>query len=476
MDTALKEKIESLPLGPGVYFMKTQEGDILYIGKAVSLKKRVASYFSKAALYSPKISVLVKKIEDVDVIETPSEVDALLLEAQLINEYTPPYNTRQKDDKSFPLIKISGEKFPLLTITRNKTEKKAKYYGPYTDSYLLREAVKIIHSLFPIRKCKTLPKTPCLYYHLGQCIAPCIKPEVKPEHDRMLQEIQAFLGAGKKSFIDYLTERMEKASREYRYEEAQVFKNQIEALGRLNRKRYYEFKPTAGMGLAATQELKKVLGSEVIPEKIACIDISNIQGKDAVASKVAFFRELPDKNDYRKYHIKSVHGIDDFASIREVVRRMVRGIREGKETFVPDLLLIDGGKGQLSSAYQVLQEEDFLDIKVISIAKRFEHIFTTQTKEPIIFDKSSPALRLLMRIRDEAHRFAISFHRRLREKALSRSFLDDVPGIGEKRKRIILQRFSSSEELIRADLSEIACLPGMNRKIATRILYKLLST
>lgn len=475
MHDKLKERIEGLPLGPGVYLFKGETGDILYIGKAVSIKKRVQSYFVRSNLHGPKIDVLVTKIHDIDCIETPSEVDALLLEASLINEYQPRYNTRQKDDKTFPLIKISGEEFPLVTMTRNKQDKRAKYYGPYTDSYLLREAIKIIHSLFPIRKCKTLPKTACLYYHLSQCLAPCIKPEVKPEHDRLIKEISSFLGGGKKSFIDYLTEHMEHASSELRYEEAQVYKNQIEALGRLRKKRYYDFKPTAAMGLAATQELKRALGMEVLPEKIACIDISNIQGTLSVGSKVSFYRELPDKNEYRKYRIKTVEGANDFASIGEVVRRMVRGIKEGKETVKPDLLMIDGGKGQLGAALEVLKEEEFLDMTLISIAKKFEHIYRVDQPDPLIFGPDSPALRLLMKVRDEAHRFAISYHRRLREKALSRSFLDDIPGIGEKRKRMILERFSSKGELARADIKELEGLPGMNRQIATRILFKLLS-
>jgi excinuclease ABC subunit C len=471
----LKEKLSNIPNGPGVYFMKDKKGEVLYIGKAVSLRRRVTSYFSGREAVSPKVAVMIAKIEDIDTIETPTEVDALLLEANLINEYSPRYNTRQKDDKSFPLIKISAEKFPLLTLTRSKTEKKARYYGPYTDGYLLREAVRIIHSLFPIRKCSSLPKKPCLYYHLGQCIAPCFKPEVKPEHDALIQEICSFLGGGKKSFIDYLTEGMEEASKDYRYEEAQVYKEQIEALGRLRKKRFYTSRPQAGIGLSATQELKRLLGLETVPERVACIDISNIRGTHTVASKVTFYRELPEKNDYRKYHIKTVAGIDDTASIAEVVRRLVHALKEGKETFRPDLLMIDGGKGQLNAAFKVLKAEEFLDMKLMAIAKRFEHLFLPEQKEPLVLEKDSPALRFLMKVRDEAHRFAVSFHRRLREKALSRSFLDDIPGIGEKRKRMLLQRYSSSDQIAHADINELAGLPGMNRKIATRILYRLLA-
>ncbi len=470
----LKDKISSLPLGPGVYLMKDARGKVLYVGKAISLKKRAASYFQKRALHGPKIEVLVGKARDIETIETQTEVDALLLEASLINEMTPPYNTRQKDDKSFPFIKISNEPFPLVSITRNKADKKSIYYGPYTDAYLLREAVKIIHNLFPIRKCRTLPKTPCLYYHLNQCLAPCINFKIKPQHDQLINEIRSFLGGGKKSFIDYLNERMETSSKEYRYEDASGFKSQIDALSRLRKKRFNVIKGTSGIGLSATQELKKIFKLKRIPEKIACIDISNISGAHSVASRVCFHRELPVKTEYRKYRIKTVKGINDYASIQEVVRRFIHGIKEGKEVFWPDLLMIDGGKGQLNAAYQVLKEEDFLDVTLISIAKRFEHIFWTSSKEPVILESDSPALRLLMKIRDEAHRFAITYHRRLRSQALEKSFLDDVPGIGEKRKRMLLRKFSSSRELERADIDELANLPGMNRKIASKIIFKLL--
>ncbi|MBI4115867.1 MAG: GIY-YIG nuclease family protein, partial [Candidatus Omnitrophica bacterium] len=217
--------------------MKSQEGEILYIGKARILKKRVASYLRNQG-HLPKVQVLLSKVHDLDYVETPTEIDALLLEAHLIKKLRPRYNKELKDDKSYPLLKITGDAYPRIHLTRNQTDRKARYYGPYTDAKLLREAVTLINTLFPIRKCRTLPKRACLYYHIGQCLAPCIKPEVKPKYSQVVDEVRRFLGGGKKSFMDYLTDRMFLAAKELRFEDAQFFKEQIQALGKLKKKRF----------------------------------------------------------------------------------------------------------------------------------------------------------------------------------------------------------------------------------------------
>ncbi len=482
--TALKEKISRLPLDPGVYLMKGAEGEILYIGKARSLKKRVSSYLRPHPEF-PKVAILIQKVEDLDYLETPTEVDALLLEARLIRKYKPPYNQELKDDKSYPLLKITREAFPRIHLTRNKTDKKAVYYGPYTDAKLLREAVNLINALFPIRKCQTLPKTACLYYHIGQCLAPCIKPEIKTEYSRVVEEVKRFLGKGKRSFMEYLTDRMKHAARELRFEDAQFFKEQIEALARLKKKRFSLKKQDLGIALSATLELKKILEMEKAPEKIVCFDVSNIQGDEAVASKVSFYRELPDKLEYRRYKIKTVVGINDYAMIQEALRRMLIGIKEGRENFIPDLIVIDGGKGHLSATSEILKEEGFETTELISIAKRFETVYQKQ-KEPgpstsgpgpfcstsgdeISIPRDSSALYLLQKIRDEAHRFAITYHRLLKEKGLTKSALDEIPGIGEIRKRILLEQFDSVDEIKRSGVNELAGLPGMNESCARQI-------
>ncbi len=295
----MQQNLNALPVTSGVYLMKGSRGEMLYIGKALSLKKRVLSYFREHGR-SAKISVLVTKIKKIDVIETPTEADALLLEASLVKKYQPKYNTELRDDKSFPLIKITNERFPRLHMTRNKTDKKATYYGPYTDSKLLREVIRIINNLFPIRKCTTLPKTACLYYHIGQCLAPCIKPEIKSEYNRHIKEIKTFLGGGRKSLMDYLTDRMHQARKSYQFEDAQFFKDQIEALGWIRKKRFDAKRPEGGIGLSGTLELKRIFNLKRLPERIVCFDVSNIQGDKAVASRVSFHRELENKMEYRR--------------------------------------------------------------------------------------------------------------------------------------------------------------------------------
>ena len=464
---AVRAKIQNLPFKPGVYFMKDEAGEILYIGKAGSLRKRARSYLLNRAEF-PKITILMGKARDIDYVETPTEVDALLLEAHLIRKYKPRYNQELKDDKSFPLIKITAEKFPRIHITRNKTtDKKALYYGPYTDARLLREAVALINNLFPIRKCQKLPKTACLYYHIGQCLAPCIKPEVRGEYDKVVSEVRSFLGGGKKSFMEYLTDRMRAAAEELRFEDAQFFKEQIEELSRLRKKQFSFKRPEGGIGLSATMELRRALEMEKLPEKIVCFDVSNIQGDEAVASRASFYRELADKVEYRRYKIRGVTGINDYAMIQEALRRMINGIKEGRETFIPDVIMIDGGKGHLNAAREVLRAEGFENTALISIAKKFETIYWAKPETvELVFPKDSPVQHLLEKIRDEAHRFAITYHRSLKVKNLSRSELDQIPGIGDKRKRVLLRQFDSMDELKRSGVDQLAGLPGMNRSSA----------
>lgn len=472
----LKEIVGNMPLVPGVYFMKDETGTILYIGKAKILRNRVRSYLINKMQF-PKIAVLMSHVTDIDFVETSTEVDALLLEAQLVRQYKPRYNAELKDDKSFPLLKITDEDFPRLMVTRNRKDRKALYYGPYTDAKLLRDAVNLINDLFPIRKCQKLPKTACLYYHIGQCVAPCIKPDVKPEYDALVAEVRQFLGGGKKSFVDYLTERMQQAASEFRFEDAQFFKEQIQALGKLKKKRFEPRRPEGGIGLAATLELKRILGMEKLPEKIVCFDVSNIQGDEAVASRVAFYRELPDKLAYRRYKIRHVEGINDYAMIQEALRRMLIGIKEGRETFIPDVVMIDGGKGHLAAAAEVMKEQGFEETELISIAKRFETIYNgkkilngeAESGEDLLIPRDASSNHLLQKVRDEAHRFAITYHRSLKARGMEKSELDEIDGIGEVRKLELLKQFDSIEELKRAGVEQLAGLPGMTRPAAQRV-------
>ncbi len=466
-DGNLRCVVDKLPLTPGVYVMRDASGKVLYIGKAKSLRKRVLSYFRVPAL-SPKIAVLMGKVRRIEHIDTPTEIDALLLEAHLIRKHQPRYNQELKDDKSFPLIKLTREKFPRLSITRQKADPGAVYYGPYTDSKLLRQAVGLIQALFPIRKCRTLPKAACLYHHLGQCVAPCIKPEVKPEYDRLIQEVKRFLGGGKKSFAQYLKDRMDRASRELRFEDAQFFKDQIDALSKLKKKRFRPKNPGQGISLSATLELKERLRLSKIPEKIVCFDVSNVQGDQSVASRVAFYREFPEKSAYRRYKIRGVPGINDYAMIAEALTRMLEGIKAGREDFVPDLIMIDGGKGHLNAAAKVLVREG-AEGELISIAKQFEWIHSPKFSAPIVMVSDSPALYLLKKVRDEAHRFAITYHRSLKSKGLEASVLDGIDGVGPKRKRLLLKYFEDVASIRNASLETLCDVPGIDRDSAAKV-------
>jgi excinuclease ABC subunit C len=464
----LKEQVGQLPLTSGVYFFKGPNREVLYIGKARELRKRVQSYFSNKG-HSPKISVLLTHIRSIEIIETQTEVDALLLEAELIRKHAPRYNSRLKDDKTYPLVKLTGDRFPRLVVTRNRKEKKATYYGPYTDARLLGEAVRVFNSIFPIRKCRTLPKRACLYYHIGQCVAPCIKPEVKPKYDWYVKQVKSFLTGGRKSLIDFIGDRMKKAAAQYRFEDAQFFKEQIEALGWFKKKKFDAKRPEGGIGLRGTMELKNALSMERLPEKIVCFDVSNIQGDESVASKVCFYRELSNTLEYRRYKIKSVSGIDDYAMIQEAVRRMIRGIKEGRESALPDLIVIDGGKGHLNAARKVLEAEECAHLEIISLAKKLELVYSPKREEAIVFGRDSSALKLLQKARDEAHRFAITYHRSLKQKKLTRSVLDDIKGIGDTRRNLLLKAFDSLEELKNTPVDVLAKMEGMNQTVAARI-------
>lgn len=470
---SLKQSVAVLPMTPGVYLMKDEIGTVIYIGKAASLRKRVRSYFTRQQNESPKIEALRKKISAVEHIETVTEAEALLLEAQLISQYDPRYNTLLKDNKSYPLLKITHERYPRLLITRDKHDAKAEYFGPFTDTGLLREVVRLIQVIFPIRVCRHLPHKACLYYSLGQCLAPCSNADVDDAYMKTVDELRQFLRGNKSSFIEYLTLRMKTAAQELCFEEAEVCKRQIQALKDLRMKKFNVRDPRASIGLAGSRELKKELGLKKVPIKIVCFDVSNIQGKWAVASRVCFVREIPDKKLYRRYKIMTVRGIDDYAMMREAVMRMSNGLRKKMEKKRPDLIIIDGGKGHLRAAEEVLTREGFAMIPCVSIAKREEELFYARGTKKVLFPEGSAALNLLKRIRDEAHRFAITYHRQLRSKSLTLSILDTIPGIGSKRKQALLQAFPSIKELKAATVEDIARVEGLNEQLARSILSVL---
>lgn len=568
------EDARKLPASPGVYLMKDKENKVIYVGKAASLRDRVSQHFRGHE--SPKNQMLVTNVEGLEYIVTGNEVEALVLESNLIKEHMPRYNVRLRDDKHYPFIRITNEEFPRICIARRREPDGSRYFGPYPDSKAVRKLIKMA-SGFGIRRCrKKLPCPPCLNYHIKQCAAPCINKVTKEEYQDMLKNVENFLKGKKSALINDLKTEMETHAEKQDYEAAARIRDQIRALeGLLEKQRvdtggkkeqdiiaiailnntaslqlfhviegklrghdtfslntggsdeievlssfikqyYQDITPPQEiivpidipdksiihwlsekgsrikipknnvekglLGLAienarmimkqhifsgkkeALQSLQKALELPVLPELIEAFDISNISGTDATGSLVAFRNGEPDKKNYRHFRIRTVEGADDFAMMGEIVSRSYRRRKvEGKR--MPDLVLIDGGKGQLNAAISALSGLG-ITLNTAGLAKEFEYIFLPDKESPVILPKDSPALQLLQRIRDEAHRFAVGYHRKLRGKMLTRSALDAIKGIGEIKKRALLQHFRSIEELKKADILEIQKVPGIRKKDA----------
>jgi excinuclease ABC subunit C len=578
--TKTLDDAKKLPQSPGVYIMKDRENNVIYVGKAASLRERVSQYFRVHE--SPKNRMLVRNIEELEYIVTGNEVEALVLESNLIKEHMPRYNVRLRDDKAYPYIKITNEEYPRICIARRREHDGAQYFGPYPSSKAVRKLIRMA-SGFGIRRCrKKLPCPPCLNYYIKQCAAPCLGEVTKEEYLDIIKNVASFLKGKRSQLLRDMKAEMESLSENQDYEAAARIRDQINALQELSEKQrvsvpgqkeqdviafaiagdtgslqifhisegklkgrdtfslntagsdeeevvssfikqYYQDtappeeiiipieikdesilrwlsekgsklktpknKVERGlMNLAqenacmilnqkmlaeskgkneALLSLQKALALPVPPSIIEAFDISNIGGTDATGSLVVFKNGEPDKKNYRRFKIKTVQGADDFAMMEEVVARAYsRRKEEGKR--MPDLILIDGGKGQLNSALSALSKLG-MELNAAALAKEFEYIFIPESEAPLILPKDSPALVLLQRIRDEAHRFALGYHRKLRGKKLRESELDGIAGIGEKKKRALLQYFRSVEELKKAQVSEIAKVPGITRKDADSV-------
>jgi len=407
----LKDKLKNLPNSPGVYLFKDAQGKIIYIGKAKALKKRVASYFARPQ--TDKNQMMVAKIADLDYLLTATETQAIILEAALVKEKQPKYNIDLKDDKSFPLIKISDEEFPTITIARRRKPAKqdtALYFGPYTNTQALRRAVKLIRKVFGFRTCKNIPNKACLYYRLKLCPAPCIGKVDQQEYMRIIKDIIMFLGSRYEELINALSVRMQQAAKKKNFEEAAKRRDQILALSAMQQNRDY------AAGFDELEDLKNFLHLAKLPERIEAFDISNISGTLATGSMVSFDKGRPDKNNYRRFRIKTVKGIDDYKMMAEVVRRRyTRLVQENLP--LPDLVLIDGGKSHLLVAADEIKKLGIV-IPMASIAKDRENIYTLVNRYPVRLKSDTPALNLIRRIRDEAHRFAIAYHHVLRRKKI----------------------------------------------------------
>jgi excinuclease ABC subunit C len=407
----LKEKISNLPDSPGVYKFKDAGGKIIYIGKAKSLKKRVNSYFTR--FLSAKTQALVAKTVDLDYALTPSEAQAELLEASLIKERQPYYNISLKDDKSFPLIKISDDEFPVVSICRRKKQKESGrpvYFGPYTDASSLRQAFKAMRRIFGFRSCRKMPKQACLYCRLKLCPAPCAGNISCREYKELISQIKLFLESKYEELLDKLYADMKQASRQKNFEEAARIRDQISALS------VFRQASPRQAAFGELEDLEKALRLDKIPERIEAFDISNISGKEATGSMVSFYRGQPDKNNYRRFRIKRQVQIDDYAMLREVVGRRYARVKE-ENLPLPDLVLIDGGKAHLLAAEDEIKKIGFT-LPLISIAKEKENIYISGRVMPIRFKSDTPALNLIRRVRDEAHRFALDYHHLLRRKKI----------------------------------------------------------
>jgi len=572
------EDAKRLPKSPGVYLMKGIENKVIYVGKASSLRDRVSQYFRESD--SPKTQMLMRNIEGLEYIVTGTEVEALVLESNLIKEHAPRYNVKLRDDKAYPFIKITNEKYPRICIVRRRERDGALYFGPYPDSRAVRELIKMSSKL-GIRRCrKKLPCPPCLNFHIKQCAAPCAGSVTEEKYQSIIKNVSDLLKGKHKELSKSLAEEMEKLSQMEEYEKAAGKRDLLNALSTLSEKQrvnvpghkdqdvmacaisgntaslqlfhisngrlrgrdsftlsaigsdenevissfikqyYQEAEPPQEivvpielsdgsislwladrgsklktpknplekglMNLAventrllldmnaivgekneALMELQNALDLPSFPSVIEAFDISNIGGTDATGSLVAFLNGKPDKKNYRRFKIKTVEGMDDFAMMGEVVgRAYARRKQEGEN--MPDLVLIDGGKGQLSAALSAIRDLG-IKINVAGLAKEFEHIFLPDRGEPVILPKDSPALKLLQSIRDEAHRFAVGYHRKLRGKSVTRSELDVIPGIGEKKKQALLLYFGSVEKLRVADVDEIVKVPGIRKKDAQEV-------
>ena len=601
MNEVIQDKLKNLPKTPGVYMMKDSSGKVIYVGKAVVLKNRVSQYFRSLNRKDPKTAAMVSEVADFEYILCGTEIEALILECNMIKRYSPYYNIMLRDDKHYPYIRIDyNERFPRVCVTRRVKNDGAKYYGPYIASHILHDILDTVTKMFPIRTCKkditgTEKSRPCLNYEMGRCLAPCAGKVSEYEYKRMVDEIADFLSGRYKGLEKQLEEEMTDASRKMEYEKAAVIRDRIRWLhtlfekqkagfpdlndkdvfavyeqgdeavvqmflvrkGELNYmeryfmkcagegesdvlsyliKQYYssvsgiakqvyvnvepgekelierwltekrgskvqlhvpekgDNKKLVDMALSnakealtrrltraqreydategALLELKEALGMESDINRMECYDISNIQGTDSVASMVVFTDGKPNKREYRRFKIKTVEGADDFASMNEVLtRRLKRGLQqsEGFET-MPTLIVVDGGKGQLHAAYDALASLGLEDMPLISLAKREEEVFVPGSSDPIILDRDSNALRLLMRIRDEAHRFAITYHRGLRLKKVEDSVLLKIPYVGEARAKALLRHFETVGDIREAGFDDIVSVEGMDVRSARAVV------
>jgi excinuclease ABC subunit C len=606
----LEDKLKALPAKPGVYLFRDARGEVLYIGKAKSLRPRVRSYFQAGADTRTAMAQLPERVADLEVIVTDTEVEALHLEQNLVKRHRPPFNVRLRDDKSFPYIAVTVEdEYPRVMFTRERHRRGVVYFGPYANAKKVRETLDVLNRVFPYRPCEG-PQPgrhsgiPCLDYHIERCLAPCVGYVSKEDYLRVIDGVIEFLSGETRPILRELEEKMRQAAEEERFEEAARYRNRLFSVRHLAERQaadkravgtidvigiaaeddraavqvfplrdgklidrysfhlenaeghdlptmleafvleYYGSAPSVppqvvvprGIGdtsalaefltarrgsrvevraaergekrrlqelatqnarvalasdaaaaeqtrlrrVEALEELREALNLEALPLRIECYDISNIQEESAVGSMVVFQDAVAKKAHYRKFGIKGAGGQDDFAALAEVVSRRFARMRdvadeEYDESFsaTPNLVVVDGGKGQLSAVLAAMQAFDLPRVAVISLAKREEEVFVPDRPDAIVLDRHSPGLQLLQRIRDEAHRFALGFHRQRRDSKAKESIFDTLQGVGPARRRALLQHFGSAERFLAASQEELEGVPGIPEKTARSIYAQL---
>ncbi len=592
----IRDKIKLFPHSPGVYRYYDAEGNVIYVGKAKDLHKRVAQYFVPVERLTRKTAVMVSKIADAQYTVVESEADALLLENNLIKQFKPRYNILLKDSKTYPWICVTAEEFPRVFLTRRLVKDGSRYFGPYSSVLHARNLVEFIHSVYPLRTCKHKITSdvilrgkirPCLNFHIKKCKGCCVGGISQKDYNENIEEIVSLLKGGGREIIQHYKTLMMEAAQRMDYEQAQVYKEKMLSLekhysksvimnaavgdvdvfsliidgpeafgnflrikggavvqslnlgfklmieeeqeavlgtfiaeiqskfGELSKEVIVPFKPDveidgvdfrvpvrgdklALLELSARnakemrlnalkqqehtdpdayknmvmESLQKQLGMKELPVHIECFDNSNIQGTNPVSACVVFRNAVPSKKDYRHFKVKTVVGANDYATMKEVVNRRYSRMLEENPDDLPQLIVIDGGKGQLAFAYEALSELGIIGkVTLIALAERMEEVYRVGDPYPMFIDRNSPALKVLQQIRDEAHRFGITFHRNLRSKAQVESVLRSIPGVGEKTEQRLLLRFGSVARIAAAPVSEIAGLVGA--KLAGTIKEKL---
>ncbi len=609
VEDRIATRLAGLPDKPGVYLMKDARGSVIYVGKAVVLRNRVRSYFHASASHSPKTERLVAEIADIEWIVTESELEALILEAELIKRHRPRYNVRLKDDKRYPYIQVTWqEPFPRVRMVRQARRDGARYFGPFTSSQAVYQTLDALRRLFPYRTCNREitghDARPCLYYHIKRCTGPCIGAIDESGYREVIEQACLFLEGRSEQVLEQLVRQMSEAAKALDFERAAALRDQISAInqvierqrivsehlhdhdivamarddgqacvqvffirdGRLIGREYFvltgaqdeddaevmasflkqfyseaaqippeilvqhdldefavisawlssrrghkvaikvpkrgdkraiiemayenaietlerlrmEWEVDTHRQTEALAELQEALELPQPPNRIECYDISTIQGSYTTGSMVVFERGTPNKQDYRRFRIRTVEGTDDYASMREVLTRRFQRAREAQQkravdgkserwSVLPDLVILDGGKGQLGVAREVLEALGMGHIATVALAKQEEELFVPGRDRSIRLPRGSQGLYLVQRIRDEAHRFAISYHRKLREQDSTRSLLDEIPGIGPKRRQALLKQFGSLEAIRRASVDELAAVPSMTRAMAEKL-------